>query len=162
MNNEPDAAKEWYLDQDRAWSFWAQQPVLKPVKVAVIDSGIDIGHPEFAGRIFAARSFVGPPDDVTDKDGHGTFVAGEIAASTDNEIGIAGISFPTRLLIAKVVQPNGVDIAAEVRAIEWAANNGARVINLSLGGTRDPQDAKYDTFSPAERKAQCRRREVSA
>ena len=48
-NTEPDAAQQWYLTQDNAWSFWPTQPTLAPVKVAVIDSGIDATHPEFAG-----------------------------------------------------------------------------------------------------------------
>jgi subtilisin family serine protease len=55
-NTEPLAAQQWYLEQDRAWSFWDPQPALSPVKVAVIDSGIDYSHPEFAGRIIAGRS----------------------------------------------------------------------------------------------------------
>ena len=148
-NTAPMAAQQWYLDQDRAWNYWATMPTLAPVKVAVIDSGIDYGHPEFAGKIVAGRSFVGGSW-RKDTDGHGTFVAGLIAGGCKQ---ICGIAFNARLLIAKVVQPNGVDIAAEVKAIDWAADSGARVINLSLGGTRDPQDSKFDTYSPAERKA---------
>src|SRR5207247_8509331 len=58
-NTEPLAGDQWYLNQDRAWSYWPAQPSLAPVKVAVVDSGIDYGHPEFAGRILAGRSFVG-------------------------------------------------------------------------------------------------------
>ena len=58
-NLEPLAARQWYLDSDRAWSFWPMQPQLFPVNVAVIDSGIDGTHPEFTGRVVAAKSFVG-------------------------------------------------------------------------------------------------------
>ena len=54
--NDPLAARQWYLTQIRAFDVWPQPPVLSPVKVAVIDSGIDGGHPEFQGRIAAARS----------------------------------------------------------------------------------------------------------
>ena len=50
-DTEPLAAKEWYLEADNAWSFWPTAPTLAPVRVAVIDSGIDGSHPEFAGRI---------------------------------------------------------------------------------------------------------------
>ena len=78
-NTEPLAAKQWYLTADRAWNYWQTVPQLAPVKVAVIDSGIDYGHPEFAGRIVAGRSFVSGSW-KRDTDGHGTFVAGEIAA----------------------------------------------------------------------------------
>jgi subtilisin family serine protease len=122
--------------------------------VAVIDSGIDAGHPEFAGKIAAARSFVGAPSDVTDREGHGTFVAGEIAAIANNGVGIAGIAFPAQLVVAKVVGSDGT-IAPEVeaKAIRWAVAQGARVINLSLGGLRDPLDPRRDTYSSLEARA---------
>lgn len=153
-NTEPDAAQQWYLPRDDAWNYWATQPTdLTPVKVAVIDSGIDAGHPEFAGRVLAGISFVGSSW-RTDACGHGTFVAGEIAANPLNNIGIAGIAFNAELLVAKVVQSDcNVSTAGEVRAITWAVNHGARVINLSIGGNRDPEDAQIDSFSPAEQAA---------
>src|SRR5581483_1964743 len=152
-NTEPLAQQQWYLTQDRAWSYWPQQPTLAPVKVAVIDSGIDYGHPEFAGRILAGKSFVSGTW-KRDTDGHGTFVAGLIAADPSNGQGIAGLAFNAKLLIAKVVPPDdsGVNLQAEVDAIKWAVQEGAKVINLSLGGQRDPVDLRLDTFSPGERK----------
>jgi hypothetical protein len=152
---DPLSPKQWYLVQDHAFDLWPDLPAnLASVKVAVIDSGIDIGHPEFAGRIFAARGFVGPPDDVTDKDGHGTFVAGEIAAAVNNGQGIAGIAFPAQLVVAKVVGSDGtISPDVEARAIRWAVAQGARVINLSLGGLRDPLDPRRDTYSSLEAKA---------
>ena len=153
-NTEPLAAQQWYLAQDRAWSYWPEQPPLATVKVAVIDSGIDYGHPEFAGRILGGRSFVGGTW-KRDTDGHGTFVAGLIAADPSNGQGIAGLAFNAKLLIAKVVPPDdsGVNLQAEVGAIRWAVGQGAQVINLSLGGQRDPQDLRLDTYSPGERQA---------
>ena len=58
------------------------------------------------------------------------------------------------MLIAKVVEPDGtVSLKAEVAAIRWAADKGARVINLSLGGVRDPLDSSLDTYSPLEQAA---------
>jgi subtilisin family serine protease len=152
--NDPLAPRQWYLQRDRAFDFWTALPQLAPVKVAVIDSGLDGGHPEFPpSRIAGAKSFVGGSPFV-DTDGHGTFVAGEIAAATDNGVGIAGIAFPAQLLIAKVVDANGeLPLDAEIAAIKWAVDQGARVINLSLGGVRDPFDAKLDTYSPLEQNA---------
>ena len=152
-NTEPYAAKQWYLTTDRAWNYWATVPRLAPVIVAVIDSGIDYGHPEFAGRILAGRSFVSGSW-KHDTDGHGTFVAGEIAADPFNGQGIAGIAFNAKLLIAKVLRPDGsVSLQAEIEAIRWAADRGARVINLSIGGVRDPGNPRLDTYSPAEQAA---------
>ena len=152
--NDPLAPRQWYLQRDRAYDFWTTLPQLAPVKVAVIDSGIDGGHPDFpASRIAAAKSFVGGSP-LVDTDGHGTFVAGEIAAGTDNAVGIAGIAFPAQLVIAKVVNANGeLPLDAEIAAIKWAVDQGARVINLSLGGVRDPLDPKLDTYSPLEQNA---------
>jgi hypothetical protein len=152
--NDPLAPRQWYLQRDHAFDFWPTLPQLTPVKVAVIDSGIDGGHPDFpASRIAAAKSFVGGSP-LVDTDGHGTFVAGEIAAAPDNGIGIAGIAFPAQLVIAKVVAADGdLPLDAETKAIRWAADQGARVINLSLGGVRDPLDAKLDTYSPLEQAA---------
>jgi subtilisin family serine protease len=123
------------------------------VKVAIVDSGIDGGHPEFAGRIAASRSFVGGTA-LTDQQGHGTFVAGEIAAATGNGQGIAGIAFPAQLVIAKVVRGDRtISLQAEADAIRWAVDRGARVVNLSLGGLRDPRDPRRDTYSALEANA---------
>jgi subtilisin family serine protease len=133
--NDPLALNfQWYLYAVHAFDFWEVRPTLPPVRVAVIDSGIDAGHPEFQGRIAASATFVKGRATI-DTVGHGTFVAGEIAATLDNAEGIAGIGFPVELLIAKVSSPNGsIDLEAEVRAIRWAVDNDAQVINLSLGG----------------------------
>jgi subtilisin family serine protease len=152
-NTEPDAAREWYLEQDQAWSFWPTMPTLAPIKVAIIDSGIDGSHPDLAGRVVAAKSFVGGSP-YRDEQGHGTFVAGEIAANPSNGVGIAGLAFNARLIVAKVVAADGdVSVPAEVAGIRWAVDEGARVINLSLGGVRDPLNASLDTYSPLERAA---------
>lgn len=150
--NDPFAREQWYLDADRTFDYWsrlAQPPTLPAVRVAVVDSGIDLGHPDFKGRVAAARSFVGAS--VQDTDGHGTFVAGVIAAATNDGIGVAGMAFPAQLLVAKVVGRDGtISPEAEARAIRWAVVNGARVINMSIGGLRDPRDTARDTYSQLE------------
>jgi hypothetical protein len=152
-NTEPYAAQQWYLQQDNAWTHWPVMPHLKAVRVAIIDSGIDASHPEFKGRIAGGISYV-KGSWRTDSCGHGTFIAGEIAANPSNGIGIAGIAFNATLLIAKVVQGDcGVSTSGEVKAIRWAVDHGARVINLSIGGVRDPQDLDVDSYSPAEEAA---------
>jgi hypothetical protein len=151
--NDPLASKQWHLEANRAYEYWDAAPVLAPVRVAVIDSGIDADHPEFAGRIADARSFVGGSARV-DTDGHGTFVAGLIAAGVNNSVGIAGMSPSAELLVAKVVEGNDlIDVEAEVKAITWAVRRGAKVINMSLGGFRDPRNPDLDAFSPLEASA---------
>lgn len=149
-NTEPLAANQWYLEQDHAWDDWSAQPHLAPVKVAVIDTGIDYGHPEFQSRIAAGRSFTSGSW-KTDNCGHGTFVAGIIAADPSNGVGIAGIAFNAELLIAKIARPDcTISADGEAKAIYWAVNQGARVINLSIGGVRDPGDPLLDRYSQAE------------
>lgn len=148
---DPLASKQWYLQDDHAFDAWPDAPptLLNPVKVAIVDSGIDCTLPDFAGRIADVRSFVGG-DPCTDTEGHGTFVAGIIAANMDNE-GIVGMAYTSQLLVAKVVKADGtIPLAAEASAIRWAADSGARVINLSLGGVRDPVHANRDTYSQLE------------
>jgi hypothetical protein len=148
--NDPFVPKQWHLATNRAFDFWPTAPSLLRVRVAVIDSGVDGGHPELADRIVGQRSFVGGSA-LQDQQGHGTFVAGLIAAAADNAQGIAGMAPSADLLVAKVVDADGtIDIASEARAIQWAVNQGAQVINMSLGGVRDPRDPDNDTFSPLE------------
>jgi subtilisin family serine protease len=148
--SDPLAARQWHLAATHVFDRWSLPPVLPAVRVAVIDSGVDASHPDLAGRIVAARSFVGGRA-TRDESGHGTFVAGLIAANVENGEGIAGMALSARLVVAKVVAPDGgIPLGAEVRAIRWAADSGARVINLSFGGLRDPADAERDTYSPLE------------
>jgi len=149
----PLAPRQWYLDDDHAFDAWETVPTnLTPVKVAIVDSGIDCTLPDFAGRILAAKSFVGGSP-CTDTEGHGTFVAGEIAADLGTQ-GIVGMALSAQLLIAKVVTPDGtIPLTAEADAIRWAADSGARVINLSLGGVRDPANPAHDTYSALEASA---------
>jgi hypothetical protein len=151
--NDPLASRQWYLTQDKTFDAFNLLPLLPSVRVAVIDSGVDVSHPELRGRIAASRSFVGgsPWDD---NQGHGTFVAGEIAAAIDNGRGIAGLAPSARLLIAKVVRNDGtVSPQAEAQAIRWAVGRGARVVNVSLAGARDPSDGVNDGFSAVEQRA---------
>jgi subtilisin family serine protease len=151
--NDVLAAKQWHLDFNRTFDFWDAPTPLPAVRVAVIDSGIDGDHPDLAGKIADARTFVGGSARV-DEEGHGTFVAGLIAASVNNSIGIAGGAASAELLIAKVVDDNDlIDVEAEVKAIRWAVQRDARVINMSLGGFRDPRDPDRDAFSPLEAQA---------
>lgn len=153
--SDPLAPKQYYLSQDRAFdAFPAELPVLNPVRVAIIDSGIDGGHPEFPrSRIWQARSWVGGSP-LTDEEGHGTFVAGMIAAAINNNEGIAGMAFPAQLVIAKIARSDqSIDVRDEAEAIRWAVDAGARVINLSIGGLRDPFNPRRDTFSRVEASA---------
>ena len=150
--SDPLVWRQYYLGQDHAFdAFGPELPVVNPVRIAMIDSGLDGGHPEFPRqRIWQARSWVGGSA-LTDEEGHGTFVAGEIAAAINNNEGIAGMAFPAQLIIAKIARSDQtIDVKDEAEAIRWAVDAGARVINLSIGGLRNPFNPKLDTFSKVE------------
>jgi len=147
---DPLVAKQWYLSYSRFYESWTTLPAFESVPVGVIDSGVDLSHPDLTGgSILDAKSFVG--GSVQDTLGHGTFVAGLIGAAHDNGVGIAGLAPSSQLLVAKVVtKSRSIPVDAEAKAIRWAVDNGARVINMSLGGIRDPLDPTRDTYSRLE------------
>jgi subtilisin family serine protease len=148
-------SKQWYLAQDRAFAAWPTTPPpppLNPVKVALIDSGVDCSLPDFANQIVAKKSFVGG-DPCTDTEGHGTIVAGEIAGAL-NAAGVVGLAYSSQLVVAKVVASDGtIPLTAEADAIRWAVQQGARVINMSFGAVRDPANPALDTYSKVEAQA---------
>jgi subtilisin family serine protease len=146
-------AKQWYLNRDDAFGAWATPPIFNPpVKVGIIDSGIDCSLPDFQNQIAAKKSFVGGSPCI-DNQGHGTIVAGEIAGSL-NSGGIVGLAYSSQLLVAKVVAPDGtIPLKAEAAGIRWAVNQGAQVINLSFGAVRDPKNPALDTYSKVEAQA---------
>ncbi|MFC4006310.1 S8 family serine peptidase [Nonomuraea purpurea] len=102
----------------------------KGVKVAVLDTGIDVNHPDFAGRIIATKNFSGSAD-IADKKGHGTHVASTIAGAGEKYKGVAPAA---SLLVGKVLDDGGRgDWSWAIAGMEWAATQGADVVNLSLG-----------------------------
>ena len=89
-------AKQWYLGQDGAFDAWASPPLFAPVKVAVVDSGVDCSLPDFTGQIVGQKSFVGGSP-CMDTQGHGTIVAGEITYRDGEATG----ALPGRLVKGK-------------------------------------------------------------
>jgi SpoIID/LytB domain protein len=151
---DPLAAREWNLTAVDAFAYADALPVVQdaPVTVAVIDSGIDRTSPDLSGAVPLAP--IDEAHDPTTSLVHGTAVAGIIAADANNGIGGLGAGSPyVKLLDYRVVGAGEVDPQIEARAIRDAVGAGARVINLSLGGTRDPKNPALDEFSRAERDA---------
>ena len=107
------------------------------VVVAVIDSGVDMDHPDLVGNlIFPGNDIWYGDSDPNDGYGHGTHVAGIIAAVTNNVIGVAGVSWYAKILPVKVLDDDGLgDDLKVAEGMEWAADNGARILNLSLGSS---------------------------
>lgn len=105
------------------------------VKVAVIDTGIDPGHPDLQGKFVDPINFSSSdPTDYTDQFGHGTFVSGIIAAKTDNNRGVAGTSFNTAFVIPIKAGNGGFALSPIIDGIIYAVSKGANIINMSLGG----------------------------
>jgi thermitase len=105
-------------------------------KIAVVDSGIEQGHPDI-GKISAQKDFVSGDAVANDPYGHGTHVAGVAAALTNNDRGVAGGCPACRLLVARVLDAYGnTTDATLVSGINWSVDNGADVVNLSLGGPK--------------------------
>jgi subtilisin family serine protease/flagellar hook assembly protein FlgD len=139
-NDESYPATQPYLDAVTAPAAWDVRRADPAVRIAVVDSGVDVDHPDLTGRIADSYNAVDMSTDVTDAIGHGTFVAGVAAATGDNGIGIAGASMGASVLAVKVADPVG-DIWTDTLAsgIIWAADHGADVINLSLGSDTPDQ-----------------------
>ena len=109
---------------------------VKTAKIAMLDSGIDQDHPDLSGKIAGQYDFVEDDAVANDPYGHGTQVAGIAAALTNNGRRVAGGCPRCKLLVARVLDANGVTTDSQVMAgIHWSTKNGADVIKLSFGGS---------------------------
>jgi subtilisin family serine protease len=133
--NDPMRSQQWALDETSFESTW---PATRGsgVTVAVVDSGVDAAHEDLAGVVLPGIDYIDAARDGRyDGVGHGTHVAGVIAAQVNNGRGIAGAAPGVRILPVRVLDSNGGGSSSNVAAgIIWATDHGARVINLSLGG----------------------------
>jgi thermitase len=125
----------------KATAAWEETKGRAETVIAVADTGVDLLHPDIKNKIKSAgRDIVNNDDDATDDNGHGTYVAGIAAAETNNNQGIAGVAWNAMILPIKVVDQDGSGYYDWIiEGIKWAADNGADVINLSLGG-EDPSE----------------------
>ena len=105
------------------------------VVIAIIDTGIDLNHPDLAGKVVAGYDFVGGDAYPWDENGHGTHVAGIAAAQGNNGLGVAGMDWQARIMPVRVLDATGAGYSDDiVDGIIWARDHGAKVLNLSLGG----------------------------
>jgi subtilisin family serine protease len=131
--NDPGWAQQWAPRRIKAHEAWDLTTGSAQVVVAVVDSGIDLTHPEFAGRLLPGFDYVQWDNQPQDEYGHGTHAAGIIAASGDNGAGVAGLGWHVKILPLRVLDRDGSGTASNVAsAISNAANQHADVINLSL------------------------------
>ncbi len=134
--NDPLYAKQWHLGAMGAPYGWANTPRGKGVIVAVVDTGVAKVEDLQGTRILAGASFVPGTKSAVDDQGHGTHVAGTIAQATNNGKGCAGVAPEATILPVKVLSAGGSGTSAWIASgIDYAVDEGADVINLSLGGS---------------------------
>ncbi len=151
--NDPD-----YLDVTKVYApqliaapaAWAVTTGTVSITVAVVDSGFAFGHPEFAtGSIVPGYDFAYQDSDPSDNQGHGTHVTGILAAGLNNGQGMAGLAPGVNILEIKVLNSsNSATWAGIAAGITYAVDQGARIINLSLGGPV-PSNVLYDSIKYA-------------
>ncbi len=135
--NDPEYPVHQYgpqiVEADKAWDITKGDP---GIVVAVVDTGVDYTHEELTGKVVLGYDFVNDDADPMDDNGHGTHVAGIIAAATNNGVGVASVGYNTRVMAVKVLNASGSGFYSTVaQGITYAADHGARIINLSLRGT---------------------------
>jgi len=128
----------------KATTAWGETKGNEEVLIAILDTGVDMEHPDLINKIFSSgRDFANEDSDATDDHGHGTHVAGIAAAETNNKEGIAGVAWNCKILPIKVIEADGEGYYSWIiEGIYWAVDNGADVINLSLGGDIADADLK--------------------
>jgi len=140
ITNDPSLPSQWGLysidaAQSGGDSAWDITSGSSSVKIAILDTGIDPNHADLQGKIIATSNFTDSSSSA-DVDGHGTHVAGIAAAATNNGIGVAGTGYNSSLMNGKVLGDTGSGYYSWIaNGIVWAADNGAQVINMSLGGS---------------------------
>jgi len=133
---DPNFASQWHLATIQAPSAWNTSVGSSAQPIAIIDSGIDSTHPDLAPRVMAGWNFLSGNSDTHDQMGHGSAVAGSVAAATNNSIGVAGVTWANPIMPLVVVDPTGYASYSNIAsAITYAADHGVRIMNISLGGT---------------------------
>lgn len=134
--NDPRFGAQWNLSRIGAQTAWDVERGDPGVTIAVLDSGVDLQHPDLAGRLDTSIDYDFVSDDTYADDdyGHGTHVAGVIAAASDNLRDVAGIAHGCTLLPVRVLDGRGAGTDTDVaEGIRYAVDRGASIINLSLG-----------------------------
>jgi subtilisin family serine protease len=133
--NDPFWPGQWSPVKVHAVEAWDRGVGSAATTVAVLDTGVAPGTPDLRGRVLAGTDFVNGDDQADDDNGHGTAVAGIVAAAGDNGIGVAGYCWQCRVLPVKVLGADGTGFfSAVAQGIVWATDHGARIVNASLGG----------------------------
>ncbi|MGR6316796.1 S8 family serine peptidase [Micromonospora soli] len=138
-----------YLNTVRLPQAWDRTKGSTSQVIAVVDTGVDVTHPDLTGRTVTGYNVLSPGAAPADDNGHGTMVAGIAAANTGNGIGVAGAAWTARVMPVKVLDAEGSGYDSDIAAgVIWAADHGAKIINMSLGGPGD-DSALHDAIKYA-------------
>ncbi|MBC8163092.1 MAG: S8 family serine peptidase, partial [Roseiflexaceae bacterium] len=149
--NDPLLDQQWHLGTIRAQEAWARTTGTA-ILIAVLDTGVSPSHPDLQGRIGAGVDLFNGDDDPRDDEGHGTHVAGLIAANGNNGVGGAGVCWGCTVLPIKVLGERGRGNDATIAAgIRLAVDRGARIITMSLGGPEDSRTLREAVAYAVER-----------
>ena len=130
--NDTLYGSEWHLQKINAPVAW-NTSIGTGVIVAILDSGVDASHPDLQGRLVAGWNFYDNNSNTSDVFGHGTMVAGVVAALGNNGLGIAGVAWGARVMPIRVTDTSGIGtLSAFANGLTYAADHGARVANLSF------------------------------
>ncbi|TCP58233.1 thermitase [Tumebacillus sp. BK434] len=133
--NDPSYASQYHLPKIQAPQAWDYQKGSTAVKIAIVDTGVDLTHPDLSGKIIAGYNFVSGNTNANDDQGHGTHCAGIATASTNNSKNGAGVDWNARIMPVKVLNSAGSGYTSDIiDGVYWAADHGANVISMSLGG----------------------------
>jgi subtilisin family serine protease len=137
--SQPAEVLPWGIDRIDAEKVWPLGNTADPIKVGIIDTGISNKHPDLFANIKGGVNTISPLKSWNDDNGHGSHVAGIIAA-LDNDIGVIGVGPQIDLYAIKVLGANGSGYLSDIiEGIDWAIAHNMQVINMSLGTTSDIQ-----------------------
>ena len=135
---QPAEVLPWGVDRVDADLVWGATSGAG-IKVGIIDTGIELAHPDLAANIKGGYNAIDPAKSANDDNGHGTHVAGIVAAA-DNAIGVVGVGPAIDLYAIKVLSRTGSGYLSDViEGLQWAVANGMRVVNMSLGSSSGNQ-----------------------
>ncbi len=150
LPNDPIYQRQWGMSKVGAESAW-DITTGSPIVIAIIDTGVSSSHPDLAGRVLPGYNSFDGSRNSEDNEGHGTAMAGIAAAAGNNSEGVAGMCWSCRILPVKVLNEQGAGSSASViKGMYWAADNGAQIISMSLGGddrTQAEEDAVNYIYS---------------
>jgi hypothetical protein len=134
--NDYQYPSQWHLPKISTPAAWDVCTGFPTEPIAIIDSGVDPTHPDLAGKLLPGYNFIGENTDTQDVLGHGTAVAGTAAAISNNVVGVAGVAWGNPIMPLVVLNSSNYATYYDIaRAITYAADQGVRVINISIGGS---------------------------